>query len=32
MYFEKLGYRPVRPEHIFNCDYIMRRAGSGKQN
>jgi hypothetical protein len=32
MYFQKLGNLPVRPERIFNCDYIMRQAGSGKQN
>jgi hypothetical protein len=31
MYFQKLGNVPVRPELIFNYDYIMRRAGSGKQ-
>ena len=31
MYFQKLENLPVRPELIFNYDYIMRSAGSGKQ-
>jgi len=31
MYFQKPGNLPVRPELIFNYDYIMRQAGAGKQ-
>jgi hypothetical protein len=31
MYFQKLQNVPVRPELIFDYDYIMIRAGSGKQ-
>jgi hypothetical protein len=31
MYFQKLQNVPVRPELIFDYDYIMILAGSGKQ-
>jgi len=31
MCFQKFANVPVHPELIFNYDYIMRRAGSGKQ-
>jgi hypothetical protein len=31
MRFQKRASVPVHPERIFNEDYIMRRAGSGKQ-